>query len=56
VSGVAGLRLLGRLRARAAAAETYLLITRLTSWDLDAYRDRLATTSARRAGVAEGNS
>jgi hypothetical protein len=27
-----------------AAAETYLLITRLTSWDLDTYRDWLATT------------
>jgi len=28
-----------------AAAETYLLITRLASWDLDAYQDWLTTTS-----------
>jgi hypothetical protein len=38
------------------AAETYLLITRLTSWDLDTYRDWLATTWARLAQVADGNS
>ena len=30
-----------------AAAETYLLITRLASWDLDAYEDWLTTTSTR---------
>jgi AcrR family transcriptional regulator len=29
------------------AAETYLLITRLTSWDLDAYEDWLRTTLTR---------
>ena len=29
------------------AAETYLLITRLTSWDLDAYQDWLRTTLTR---------
>ena len=39
-----------------AAAETYLLITRLTSWDLDTYQDWLATTDARLARVADGNS
>lgn len=39
-----------------AAAETYLLITRLTSWDLDTYEGWLATTSARLARVADGNS
>ena len=39
-----------------AAAETYLLITRLTSWDLDAYQDWLAATCARLARVAEENS
>ncbi len=39
-----------------AAAETYLLITRLTSWDLDAYQDWLATTCARLAKVSEDNS
>ena len=39
-----------------AAAETYLLITRLTSWDLDTYQDWLATTGARLARVADGNS
>ena len=39
-----------------AAAETYLLITRLTSWDLDAYQDWLATTYARLARVADDNS
>jgi len=30
-----------------AAAETYLLITRMTGWDLDAYQDWLATTWTR---------
>jgi len=39
-----------------AAAETYLLITRLTSWDLDTCQDWLATTWARLAQVADGNS
>jgi hypothetical protein len=37
----------GTTRATAsvlAAAETYLLITRVTGWDLDAYQDWLATT------------
>jgi len=38
------------------SAETYLLITRLTNWDLDAYQDWLATTGTRLAGIAEGNS
>lgn len=38
------------------AAETYLLITRLTSWDLDTYQDWLATTWAHLARVADGNS
>ena len=31
-------------------AETHLLITRLTGWDLDAYQDWLRTTVARLAG------
>jgi AcrR family transcriptional regulator len=39
-----------------ASAETYLLITRLTDWDLDAYQNWLVTTRARLAGVAEENS
>jgi AcrR family transcriptional regulator len=39
-----------------ASAETYLLITRLMGWDLDAYQDWLATTGARLAGVADENS
>ena len=39
-----------------AAAETYLLITRLTGWDLDAYQDWLATSWARLAKAADGNS
>jgi AcrR family transcriptional regulator len=38
------------------AAETYLLITRLTSWDLDAYQDWLVTTWTRLARVADENS
>ena len=29
------------------SAETYLLITRLTGWDLDAYQDWLVTTGIR---------
>jgi AcrR family transcriptional regulator len=36
-----------------AAAETYLLITRLTGWDLNAYQDWLATTLARLARLPE---
>jgi AcrR family transcriptional regulator len=39
-----------------ASAETYLLITRLTSWDLDTYQEWLATTFARLAKVTERNS
>jgi AcrR family transcriptional regulator len=39
-----------------AAGETYLLITRLTGWDLDTYQGWLATTFARLARVADGNS
>ena len=38
------------------AADTYLLITRRTRWDLDAYQDWLATTCTRLARVAEENS
>jgi AcrR family transcriptional regulator len=34
------------------SAETYLLITRLTGWDLDAYQDWLATTYARLALIS----
>jgi hypothetical protein len=41
---------------RSPAAGTYLLITHLTSWDLDTYQDWLATTWARLARVADGNS
>jgi hypothetical protein len=33
-------------------AETYLLITRLTGWDLDTYQDWLATTYARLALIS----
>jgi AcrR family transcriptional regulator len=39
-----------------AAAETYLLITRLMGWDPDAYEDWLAATGTRLARVADGNS
>jgi len=39
-----------------AAAETYLLITRLTNWDLDTYQDWLVTTGMRLAQVTDGNS
>jgi AcrR family transcriptional regulator len=39
-----------------AAAETYLLTTRLTSWDLDTYQDWLTTTWSRLARVADVNS
>jgi len=34
------------------SAETYLLITRLTGWDLDAYQNWLATTTARLAQIS----
>jgi hypothetical protein len=30
-----------------AAAETYLLVTRMLGWDLDAYQEWLATTGLR---------
>jgi AcrR family transcriptional regulator len=39
-----------------AAAETHLLITRLTGWDLDTYQDWLATTGIRLARVTEEDS
>ena len=39
-----------------ASAETYLLIARLTSWDLDAYQDWLVTTGVHTARAAEGKS
>jgi AcrR family transcriptional regulator len=39
-----------------AAAETYLLITRLLGWDLDAYQDWLVTTSTRLTQVTDENS
>ena len=39
-----------------AAAETYLLITRLTNWGLDAYQDWLVTTWVRLSQAAERNS
>jgi AcrR family transcriptional regulator len=38
------------------AAETYLLITRVMGWDLDAYQDWLAVTGARLARITDGNS
>ena len=38
------------------AAETYLLITRLTNWDLDAYQDWLMTAQMRLIQAAERNS
>ena len=38
------------------SAETYLLITRLTNWDLDAYQDWLVTTGMRLTQAAEGKS
>jgi hypothetical protein len=41
---------------RSLVAETYLLITRLTSWDLDTYQDWLATTWACLTRVADVNS
>ena len=39
-----------------AAAETYLLITRLTNWGLDAYQDWLVTTWVCLSQAAERNS
>jgi AcrR family transcriptional regulator len=39
-----------------ASAETYLLITRLMGWNLDAYQNWLTTTVARLARIAEKNS
>ena len=39
-----------------AAAETYLLITRLTNWGLDAYQDWLVTTSVRLSQAPERSS
>jgi AcrR family transcriptional regulator len=36
------------------AAETYLLITRMLGWDLDAYRDWLVAAAIRLLGVAGG--
>ena len=38
-----------------AAAETYLLITRMTGWDLDAYQDWLTTTWTRLSAPAGGH-
>ncbi len=38
-----------------AAAETYLLTTRLTGWDLDTYQHWLATTCTRLAASAAGS-
>ena len=37
------------------AAETYLLVTRMTSWDLDTYQSWLATTLTRLAASAAGS-
>ena len=39
-----------------AAAGTYLLVTRLTNWDLDACQDWLATTWMHLTRAAERNS
>jgi len=39
-----------------AAAETYLLIMRLTSWDLDTYQDWLVTTTVRLSQAPERSS
>jgi hypothetical protein len=44
------------LRRNFGGMRTYLLITRLTGWDLDTYQGWLATTFARLARVADGNS
>ena len=38
-----------------AAAETYLLITRMTSWDLDTYQNWLAATFIRLSAPAAGS-
>ena len=45
-----------RDEAETLAAGTYLLITRLTNWDLDAYQDWLVTTGTRLTQAAERNS
>jgi hypothetical protein len=37
-----------------AAAETYLLVTRMTSWDLDAYENWLAATFTRLSASGGG--
>ena len=37
-----------------AAAETYLLVTRMTGWDLDAYQDWLAATLTRLSAAPGG--
>ena len=37
------------------AAETYLLVTRLTGWDLDAYENWLVTTWTRLSATAPGS-
>jgi hypothetical protein len=36
------------------AAETYLLITRMTGWDLDAYQDWLVTMLTRLSATPPG--
>jgi hypothetical protein len=38
-----------------AAAETYLLITRLTGWDLDTYQEWFAATAVCLTQVPQGN-
>jgi AcrR family transcriptional regulator len=38
-----------------AAAETYLLVTRMTSWDLDTYQSWLAATLTRLSSPVTGN-
>ena len=37
-----------------AAAETYLLVTRMTGWDLDGYQDWLAATLTRLSAAPGG--
>ena len=41
--------------AALAAAGTYLLITRMTSWDLDTYQNWLAATFIRLSAPPTGN-
>ena len=43
-------------RAQVGRAPSTCVITRLTGWDLDTYQGWLATTFARLARVADGNS